>query len=148
MDRLELEESSGLIPVADDRRRIDEPPPIKLVAIDDVWLATMPGIEAALDQFYVGVWQMVRDDESPEIVYRTENFRLRFEIVSNQKPIEREGMRPQGIEVRSLREAELKLVQNEIDYIRQRGLLPGIYSLLLRDPAGNWIELFDSPPIG
>jgi hypothetical protein len=65
-------------------------------------------------------------------------------VVANQKPIERGSVRPQGIEVRSLRDAELKLVDAEIDYTRQRGLVLGHYSLLCQDPAGNWIELVDA----
>ena len=36
MDPIELEPPSGLIPVADERRRMDEPPPVRLVSIDDV----------------------------------------------------------------------------------------------------------------
>ena len=39
--------------------------------------------------------------------------------------------------------AELKLVEAEHDYLRQRGLTPGQESLLLQDPAGNWVELFE-----
>jgi hypothetical protein len=49
--------------------------------------------------------------------------------------------------VRSLRDAELKLAEAGIDYLRQRGLVPGHYSLLCQDPAGNWIELFDATQV-
>jgi len=62
--------------------------------------------------------------------------------------VQRDGVRPIGIEVRSLRDAERKLFDNQIDYIRQRGLLPGLISLLLQDPAGNWIELFEAVAVG
>ena len=55
---------------------------------------------------------------------------------------------PQGIEIPSLADAELKLVEGEREYIRQRGLTPGHESLLLQDPAGNWIELFEVRRIG
>jgi hypothetical protein len=145
MDPIELEESSGLIPLVDPRRRMDEPPPVRLVAIDDVRLPSPPGKTAELYRFYVELWQF---NAETELVFRAENFRLRFEVIQDQKPIERDGVRPIGIEVRSLRDAELKLATAQIDYIRQRGLLPGQISLLTQDPAGNWIELSASIPIG
>ena len=34
-----------------------------------------------------------------------------------------------------------KLNQLEIEYARQKGLGPGEESVLLRDPAGNWVEV-------
>jgi hypothetical protein len=40
-----------------------------------------------------------------------------------------------------LEEAEKKLIELELEYTRQRGMTPGEESLLLIDPAGNWIEL-------
>jgi hypothetical protein len=144
VDRIELEESTGLSLTQDLRPRMDELPPVRLIAVEDVRLPTAPGTEAALDRFYVGLLQFARDVNSTEIVYRAENARLRFEIIPNQKPVERDGIRPQGIEVRSLRDMERLLIDIEIEYTRERGLLPGIQTLLLRDPAGNWIELTES----
>ena len=144
MDRLELEPSTGLQPAADSRPRMDEPPPVRLVAVEDVRLPAPPGLEAELDSFYVGLWQFERDTSEPDaIVFRAENVRLRFDLVADRKPIERDTLRPQGIEVLSLAEAELKLVEAEREYLRQRGLTPGQESLLLQDPAGNWVELFE-----
>jgi hypothetical protein len=148
VDRIELEESSGLTSVPDLRPRMDEPPPVRLIAVEEVRLPTPPGLDGALDRFYVGLWQFVRDADAEGIVYRAENGRLRFEVVFNQKPVERDGIRPLGIVIPSLRDAELKLIDREIDYSRERGLLPGMQSLLLRDPAGNWIELTESRIVG
>jgi hypothetical protein len=144
MDPVELEPSTGLQPTADGRPLMDEPPPVRLVAVEDVRLPTPPGIDEQLDEFYVGLWQFEREaGESGAIVYRAENVRLRLVIERERKPIERDTLRPQGIEVASLSEAELKRVEAEREYIRQRGLTPGQESLLLQDPAGNWIELFE-----
>ncbi len=123
---------------------MNEPPPVRLIAVDDVRLTTAPRLDAVLDAFYVGLWQFTRDPATPDLVYRAENARLRFRVVADQKPIAHDGIRPQGIEVRSLRDAERLLIDREIEYSRERGLLPGIYSLLLRDPAGNWVELVES----
>jgi hypothetical protein len=143
MEPIELEESSGLIPVADSRPRMDESPPVRLIAVDDVRLLSPPGIEKNLHLFYMEVLDFDRDLSADGIVYRAENFRLRFTIV-NQMPVERDGIRPIGIEVLSLADAERKLFDHQIEFIRQRGLLPGLISLLVQDPAGNWLELFEA----
>jgi hypothetical protein len=68
--------------------------------------------------------------------------------VETPPPVERGSIRPQGIEVESLIAAERKLVDAETEFIRQRGLLPGQYSLLVQDPGGNWIELVEARPVG
>lgn len=107
------------------------------------------GVEEELDFFYAGLWQFDREiAEGGMTVYRAENVRLRFEVVAQPEPIERGTLRPLGIEVVSLSEAELKLVEAEREYIRQRGLTPGQNSLLLQDPAGNWVELFEVRRVG
>jgi hypothetical protein len=148
---IELEASSGLVPVADPRPRLDELPPVRLIAVDDVRLPAPPGMAGDLDSLYLDLLEFSREEAEGEtqtgIVYRGENFRLRFEIVE-AVPLPRDGVRPIGIEVRSLRDAERKLFENQVEYQRQRGLLPGHISLLLQDPAGNWIELFETTFLG
>ncbi len=124
---------------------MEEPPPVNLVSVEDVRRSTRPGLVEQLDQFYCGLWEFTKEDL---LVYRAENFRLRFTEVLDQNPIERDAIRPQGILVHSLRDAEKKLVEAEREYFRQRGLGAGQYSLLCRDPAGNWVELFDAVPVG
>jgi hypothetical protein len=54
-----------------------------------------------------------------------------------------ESLRPLGVEIPSLADAEKKLIDTEIEYLRQRGLTPGEETLLVLDPAGNWIELVE-----
>jgi hypothetical protein len=147
MEPFELEPSSGFEPITDRRPRMDEPLPVKLVAVEDVRLLAAGGLEAELDAFYVGLWQFQRDVAEPGVVYRADNFRLRFKVVTEGQ-VERDSLRPQGIEVTSLAEAEEKMIEEEMEYIRQRGLTPGQRSLLVLDPAGNWIEIFEHRPIG
>jgi hypothetical protein len=147
LEPLELEPSSGIETARDQRARMDEPPPVRLIAVDDVRLPAPPGREAELDAFYVGLWEFQRDTSQPGLTYRAENFRLRFQISSSEL-IARETLRPQGIAVNSLIAAERKLIDLEMEYIQQLSLTPGQESLLLQDPAGNWIELFESRPIG
>jgi hypothetical protein len=125
---------------------MDQPPPVRLVAVDDVRLPVLAKLVPLLRMFYVGLWGFVA--EPGGLVFKAENFRLRFEPVETPPPVERGSIRPQGIEVESLIAAERKLVDAETEFIRQRGLLPGQYSLLVQDPGGNWIELVEARPVG
>ena len=140
---MELEDSTfKFTPVHDRRRRVLEPLPVWLVAIEDVRLPTHAELETQLDAFYVDLLKMERDTSvEAETIYRADNVRLRFEI--REGLIEREVLRPTQIEVPSLGLMEQQIVERELGYSRQRGLLPGQESLLLLDPAGNWIELLE-----
>jgi hypothetical protein len=135
-------------PVADQRPRIPPPLPAQLVAIADVTLQSVAGIEKELDGFYAGLLGLARDREAeasdpaqsqPVIVYRAENFRLRIEIL--ERPPQRLDFRALGILVPSLAELAQRLTDGKIEFIRQRGLWPGMESLILTDPAGNPVEV-------
>src|SRR6476661_1176024 len=118
---MELEESTTPFkPVADQRPIIPEPLPVRLVAIDDVAAVTRAGLEEKLDAFYVQMLQFERDPSEP-LTYHADNFNLRFAIV--ETPPDRDDMRPIGIEVQSLQDAEAKLNERELEYTQQRGLL-------------------------
>jgi hypothetical protein len=152
---IELEPSSGVYePRVDRRPRMPEPLPVKLVAVADVRLPAPAGLEAQLDALYVSLLGFERQpsepstDERPvpDVVYRADNFLLRFEI--EERPVEHETLRPQQIEVPSLADAEHKLVDAELEYTRQRGLLAGQESLVLKDPGGNWIEIVEYRAVG
>lgn len=158
-DVIELEAAGGEagIDSADDLRpRLVEPPPVRLVAVADVTLAATSGVEVALDDFYAGLLEFEREEEpagderghgaSRGPVYVAENHRILF--VMHERPAERATLRPLGIEVRSLAVAEAKLVEREMRYLRQGSLTPGMESLLLRDPAGNWVELVEARAVG
>jgi hypothetical protein len=140
-DSIELEEATGLKPEADRRPRMAEPLPVRLVAIEDVTLPAIAGVEVELDQFYVGLLEFARDSDR-ELIYRADNFSLRF-VVQEMLP-QRGVYRPAQIEVRSLLVAEHRLIEAKIEYVRQRTLTPGEESLVLLDPAGNWVELVES----
>jgi hypothetical protein len=148
---IELEPSSGDFEPEEDRRpRLPEPLPVRLIAVDDVRLPAPAGIEERLDALYVGILGFEKQPPEPatsdrtvaDLVYRAENFLLRFAIEEGPV-IVRDALRPQGIEVPSLFDAEHKLVDAEIDYTRERGLVAGQESLVLLDPAGNWIEIVE-----
>ncbi|HWE01506.1 MAG TPA: VOC family protein [Tepidisphaeraceae bacterium] len=124
---------------ADRRPRMPEPLPVRLVTVEDARLIAAAGQESALDAFYVELLGFEKEDAESRLVYRADNFRLVWRI--HELPITRNDMRALGIEVPVLREAEQKLIDAEIFYERRRGLYPGQQSLVLQDPAGNWIEL-------
>jgi hypothetical protein len=138
---IELEWPSGIESVPDRRPRMDEPLPVRLVAIADVTLPVMAGLEVDLDRFYVGLLEFVRDIDVRELVYHADNFALRF-AVQELLP-ERREYRPLQIVVQSLLIAEQKLIEAKMEYVRQKTLTPGEESLVLLDPAGNWVELVE-----
>jgi hypothetical protein len=76
-----------------------------------------------------------------ELGYRAENVLLRFTV--HERPPVRESLRPLGVIVLSLADAERKIIERELEYTRQRGTTPGSQSLLLLDPAGNWVEIVE-----
>jgi hypothetical protein len=53
----------------------------------------------------------------------------------------REDFRAVGIEVPALLSLERELIELEIEYEWQKGLLPGQQTILLQDPAGNWVRI-------
>ena len=128
---------------ADPRPRLPEPLPVRLVAVENVRMLAPRGAEAALDAFYVGFLGFDRyaGDAAGEgeLVFRSDNFLLRFAFV--EPPLVHESLRPQGIEVMDLTELEKRFIRAELEYTRQRGTTPGRETLLLLDPAGNWVEI-------
>jgi catechol 2,3-dioxygenase-like lactoylglutathione lyase family enzyme len=129
----------------DARAKMDEPLPVRLVAVADVRLAGAAGMEGELDRFYVDLLQLERDQGEVEVVYRAENFRVFFELFEGL--VNRSDYRHLGIEVPSLAETEMRFIEGEIQYTRQKGLLPGTEMLVLTDPAGNWVQILEAAVI-
>jgi len=128
-------------PVVDRRPRMPEPLPVRLVSIAPARLPAPAGAELQLDAFYVGMLGLERVGPETELIYRAENYELRFDV--KDRPLTHESLRALVIEVASLREMEEKLTQAEMVYSRQRGMAPGTESIVLLDPAGNWVELVE-----
>jgi hypothetical protein len=118
-----------------------EPLPVKLVAIEDVRLPAMAGVEVELDHFYVGLLEFARDPDQRQLIYHADNFAIRFDVCELLP--QRHEYRPTQIEVQSLLLAEHKLIHAKLEYTRQKTLTPGEESLVLLDPAGNWVELVE-----
>jgi len=129
--------------LAPDRRPlVPQPLPTRLVAVDDVHLPAAMQLSGNLDHFYETLLGFAREAHEAAIVYRAENFRLIFDVSS--VPREREELRPLNIEVLSLRDTEQRLIDAEVAYERIRGLNAGADTLLVRDPAGNWVSISET----
>src|SRR5213593_2076675 len=120
---IELEGETGVRPVPDRRARMAEPLPVRLVAIADLTLPTIAGMEVELDHFYVGMLEFVRDSDMRQLIYHADNFALRF-VVQELLP-QRAEYRPTQIEVQSLLVAEQRLMEAKMEYVRQKTLTPG-----------------------
>ena len=141
MTDMELEQSSiEFKPVRDKRPHMPEPPPVRLVAVEDVHVQAAAGLEVQLDQFYVELLKFEREDARRTLlVYRAENFRLCVQIV--EPPFARPDLRPIGIDVPSLSSLQQVLIDRQIEHQWQKGLAAGQDTLLLQDPAGNWVQI-------
>ena len=127
--------------MVDRRPRVPEPLPVRLATVADARLPAAAGLERRLDAFYAGLLGFERRDDGESLAYRADNFSLHFDTL--EPPLSRQDMRPLGIEVPSLADMEAKLIEAELEYSRQRGLLPGEEMIVMLDPAGNWLEITD-----
>jgi hypothetical protein len=127
-------------PVVDRRPRVPEPLPVRLIAVADVRLPAAAGLEGKLDAFYAGLFGFERttDPAGEAVAYRADNFTVRVDV--QEPPVKRIDLRPLAVEVPSLGALEEKLIEAEAEYERRRGLLPGEATIVLLDPAGNWVE--------
>jgi len=141
VEHVELEQAAAQFkPVIDRRRHMPEPPPVWLVAVEDVHAPAAAGLETQLDEFYVGLLRFERQQAmTDQIIYKAENLRLCIDVV--EPPVHRLDFRPIGIEVPSVAAVEQHLAQRQIEYEWQKGLTSGSQTLLLRDPAGNWVQI-------
>ena len=131
----------GLVGETDRRARIPEPLPVRLVVVEDAHLTAPPGMEAELDQFYAGLLQFEREPKERGLIYRADNARLIVKL----RELAPEAMRPIGIQIPSIRSMEVSLAEAEVEFVRQKGISPGQETLLVQDPAGNWVELSEAP---
>jgi hypothetical protein len=127
---------------ADARPRMPEPLPVKLVTVDHAHLPSAAGLETRLDDFYVLLLGFERLPDDTALTDRAENFNLCFDIL--EPPLDRDTFRALGVEIPSLAEVERALIDRQIEYIRQKGLVPGHDNILLQDPAGNWLQLTEA----
>ena len=119
----------------DTRPTLPEPPPVRLQSVADVTLEAAAGLEAALDDFYVGLLKFAKADDAASPTYEAERFAIKFKV--SPTPVERDDRRPLGVTTPFYREFIEALEGRSIEYERVRGLVAGEDGVLLRDPAGN-----------
>jgi hypothetical protein len=141
---VELEPSNTAFePVVDQRPHLWSPPPAHLVAISDVNLPAIAGLERQLDSFYAGLLKLEREEHAGnKIIYRAENARLLLNV--HEGPPHREDFRPLMVVVPSLGELILRLVETETRFERLAGLSPGSECIVLKDPAGNHVHVSEA----
>jgi hypothetical protein len=126
-------------PTEDKRPRVEVPPPVSIEAVDDCSLLAQAGLERELDDFYVDLLKFDRDGTQGGIVFRADNFRVRFSIVEVPPP--RTDYRPLMLTIPSLNELIERLREAEIEFQSVRLIALGMQRLLLADPAGNPLEI-------
>lgn len=136
---MDLEPSTNFTPSIDQRPRMANPLPVRLICVEDVTIEAAAGQEQSLDEFYVGLLEFERESPADPPVYRADNARLRVDVKGG--PVHREDYRPVGIIVQSLLAIEHKLIDRQIEYTRQKTTQAGQESLVLTDPAGNWVQI-------
>ncbi|HEY1921910.1 MAG TPA: hypothetical protein VGG44_04020 [Tepidisphaeraceae bacterium] len=134
--------TAGSKPARDRRAKIEEPPPVRLIAIEDCQLWAVAGLERELDDFYVGLLNFERQQAEDEIIYRAENLRVRVGVL--ECPLPREDYRPLALAVDSLGALVGRLNDAKIEFVHHYGLTPGQDNLLISDPAGNPVEIIES----
>jgi len=136
---MELDEPSTTFdPPKDPRPKMPEPPVVRVEAIEDVRLPIVAGLEADLVSFYVELLKFERlDVDTSGLVLKAENVRVVF-TVGEGSP-HRQDLRPMIVMVPHFAELVKMLDAREIPYEWQRGIVPGTDTLLVRDPAGNWV---------
>ena len=137
-----VEAASGAIPAADRRPHIPQPLPVRLVAVEDVRLTAKPEFSEELDAFYVELLGFEREHMQTHNIYHAENLSLHIHLIDE---LPERDLRPLGIEVESLADIAQRLNEREIEFELQKGLLPGQRTVLLQDPAGNWVAISQAP---
>jgi hypothetical protein len=137
---MDIEEPTSSVKPPDTHPHMPEPPPVRLLAIADVKLAAVAGVEKALDEFYVGLLKFARGEpEEGRIIYEAERWRLVFAVV--ETPPERDDYRPVMVQIPHYVDFVQALTERQIEYEHQKGTTPGLEGVFLRDPAGFWISV-------
>lgn len=139
-ERIELEPATNTPLRPDLRPPMFAPPPVRVVAVNDVHLPAAIGREADLAAFYIEVLGFgPRPIEGGALAFAAENVSLVFDL--EEPPVDRENLAPTMIEVLSLRTLREALLDREIGYETMHGLMPGTEHVLVRDPGGNLLAI-------
>lgn len=130
-------------PQHDARGRMEQPLPVELEAIANVRGPLPKCALAKMDELYVDILEFAPLGNAPA-AYRAENFTLSFDLPE----VDRASYRLIRVIVRSLVTVVKKLVEAQIEYSRQKGIMPGQDALVFEDPDGNWLEVRQRRTLG
>jgi hypothetical protein len=144
---IELEQSQfEFKPGRDQRQRMEEPLPVELEAVADVHLPSPRVPTVKLDVLYVTILEFaaIHDDHYP--AYQADNFRLVFNLP--RRELIQEDFRTTKIIVQSLAALQTKLLAAELEYERQKSVMPGQEVIVMQDADGNWLDIRERREIG
>ena len=143
---MELEDPTAKVVPPPELPHMPEPPPVRLLAISDVRLAAIAGLERQLDAFYAGLLKFERDGGPDEadgdrhrIIYHAERWRLIFDVV--ERPASRDDYRPVMVQIPHFGDFIEALAERKTEYEWQKGVAPGVETVFLQDPAGFWVSV-------
>ena len=143
---MELEPPTSFVLPPDDHPNMPERPVVRLLAIADVRLAAVAGIEKELDDFYINLLKFERGEhEDGRIVYNAERWRLVFNVV--ERPPAHDDYRPVMVQIPHFPDFIDALKERAVDFEWQKGVAPGVETAFLRDPAGFWVSVAPWRPI-
>jgi hypothetical protein len=119
---------------ADDRPMLDEPPPVKVLAVRDVELQAADDELPAVAAFYAGLLGLKPLDAR---TFGSATVDLRLVPPEG----ERDSLKPLGLQAQHYKQIVERLQMDEVDFEIVRGLVAGGDTILLRDPAGNWVGI-------
>lgn len=133
-------------PVADARRRLDEPLPVNLEAVADMHVPMSRVPADVLGKLYVAILELAPLADPHHVAFQAENFALWFDLP--RRELSQEDFRPVRVLVRSLSATEARLVEAEIEYERLKGVAAGHEVLALTDADGNCLEIREQREVG
>lgn len=153
-DALPLEPSpeAALEPVHDLRPVMPEPPPVRVIAVENVTLVAPAKHARAIDHLMTAVLPLVKEvptrqadvDAGAIGVYQAENVRVVYLAREEPPPSPRHILQLELADLRGLRQ---RLQDAEIEYELSKRLMPGDVRVAFLDAAGNPIEVLENRAI-
>lgn len=137
-----LDDSPGQLIRAIDGVMLEQPLPVRLIAVDDVTIPCPAGVDHLLDAFYVELLGMKRvTNAGPSLAlvieFRADNVSLRLAV--EDRPVEHDALRPMMVEVDDRGRLIKEVIDRRMPFEMIKSLIAGEDHLLLIDPAGNYV---------
>ena len=149
---LEPSPEMAVEPVHDLRPLIPVPPPVRVIAVEDVTLVAPAKCVGAIDHLMTVVLTLVKEEPMRQAdveagaigVYQAENVRVVYLARDEPPPSPRHILQLELGDLRGLRQ---RLQDAEIEYELSKRLMPGDVRVAFLDVAGNPIEVLENRAI-